>query len=401
MTFARRVERPCYDEGVKRNERSATGRPFGVAVAWALVIALVSLSACDTPAGEPTPTATVQMPFIIHPTTTPRPLPSPAPASTQTPQPAPTAPPAPTLPPTPVPRKPNWGINVADWSNTRLLYELGFEWIQTFLPPDYPVPPFRILYRISLGKAVTGDPAEIEQFARVVEGVAQKHRGVIQAYSIGNEVNLSREWAGGRPDPALYVRLLRIAWEKIKAADPGALVVSAGLAPTGGDGPGYIDDLRYARLMLEAGAGQYFDVYGFHPYGFAYPPEQDPSAPGVNGLAFRRAEAHRALMEQYGLSDRPMWATEFGWLLDPRYEGGNCAWPGLEWQKVSPEQQARYARGAFEYAKANWPWMGVMFLWNYDFSVSPLYPDGCEQMKWYSIIDLFGNPRPIVEVLRP
>jgi hypothetical protein len=300
-----------------------------------------------------------------------------------------------------VPRKPGWGINVADWSNTRLLYELGFEWIQVFLPPDYPVPPFKLLYRISLGDAVTGRQQDIDQFARVVEGVAWNHRGVIQAYAIGNEVNLSREWKGNPPDPALYARLLKIAHDKIKAVDPAALVVSAGLAPTGGDGPGHMDDLTYARAMLEAGAGASLDVVAFHPYGFAYPPEQDPDAPGVNGLAFRRAEAHRALMVEYGLAGKPMWATEFGWLVDPGQEGGSCAWPDMDWQKVTLEEQADYARRAYAYAAAQWPWMGVMFLWNYDFSQSKLYPDGCEQMKWFSILDMFGNPRPIVETLRP
>ncbi|MCS7061517.1 MAG: hypothetical protein RMN25_10180 [Anaerolineae bacterium] len=377
--------------------------------AWALIVALAALTACgETTPPEPTPTAGAsgwRLPFIIHPTTTPSPVPAgpsaTPPTSPEAPSPSPSPEPSPTPVPTPVPRKPNWGINVADWSNTRLLYELGFEWIQTFLPPDYPVPPFKILYRISLGRSVTGEPAEIEQFARVVEGVAYKHRGVIQAYSIGNEVNLLREWGGQQPNPELYTRLLQIAYEKIKAVDPEAIVVSAGLAPTGGDGDGYIDDLRYARQMLNAGAGQFFDVYGFHPYGFAYPPEQDPNAPGVNGLAFRRAEAHRAVLEQYGLGHKPMWATEFGWLLDPRYEGRECSWPSLDWQKVTPEQHGQYARRAFDYARANWPWMGVMFLWNYDFSLSPLYADGCEQMKWFSIVDLSGRPRPIVEVLRP
>ncbi len=303
--------------------------------------------------------------------------------------------------PTPVPRKPGWGINVAEWKDLRIPYELGFDWIEVFLPPEYPIPPYKILYRVDLGKAVTGRQEEIDQFARVVEGVAYKSRGVIQAYQIGNEVNLSREWGGGQPDPVLYTRLLQIAHDKIKAVDPNAIVVSAGLAPTGGDGAGHADDLSYARQMLDAGAGNYFDVYGFHPYGFAYPPEQDPNDPNVNGLAFRRAEAHRALMEQYGLAGKQMWATEFGWLVDPQQEGGSCDWPDMNWQKVSLAQQADYARRAYDYAKANWPWMGVMFLWNYDFSRSPLYPNGCEQMKWFSILDPYGNPRPIVEALRP
>jgi hypothetical protein len=292
------------------------------------------------------------------------------------------------------------GINVADSSQVGLLVDLKFQWIEVFLPPDFAVGSFKILYRVPLGNAISGRTEDINAWADDLERVAREHKGLIQAYAIGNEVNLSREWGNGQPDPALYTRLLTIAYARIKSSDPSAIVVSAGLAPTGGDGAGHMDDLKYAQAMFAAGAANAFDAYGFHPYGYAYPPEQDPNATGVNGLAFRRAEAHRTLMEQNGAKDKQMWATEFGWLINPQEEGINCSWPGLDWQRVTEAQQADYVKRAFDYAKTNWPWMGVMFLWNYDFSRSPLYPDPCEQMKWFSIVDPSGKPRPVVNALR-
>jgi hypothetical protein len=292
------------------------------------------------------------------------------------------------------------GINVADSTHVDLLKDLKFQWIEVFLPPDYPVQPFKILYRVPLGNAVSGRYEDINAWADQLGALARQKRGLIQAYAIGNEVNLSREWGNAQPDPLLYTRLLAIAYARIKTADPSAIVVSAGLAPTGGDGPGHIDDLAYAQRMFEAGATNAFDVYGFHPYGFASPPEQDPNTAQVKGMAFRRAEAHRKLMEQFGASNKQMWATEFGWLINPQEEGANCSWPDLDWQRVSRAQQADYVKRAFDYAKANWPWMGALFLWNYDFSRSPLYPDVCEQMKWFSIIDPAGQPRPVVNALR-
>jgi hypothetical protein len=292
------------------------------------------------------------------------------------------------------------GINVADSTHVDLLKDLKFVWLEVFLPPDFPVPPFKILYRVSLGNAASGRYEDITAWADQLERLAREKRGLIQAYAIGNEVNLSREWGNQQPDPLLYTRLLAIAYARIKTGDPSAIVVSAGLAPTGGDGPGHIDDLNYARRMFEAGASNAFDAYGFHPYGYASPPEQDPNAANVNGLAFRRAESQRALMEKYNASNKQMWATEFGWLINPQEEGANCSWPDLDWQKVSRAQQADYVKRAYDYAKANWSWMGAMFLWNYDFSRSTLYPDPCEQMKWFSILDLSGKPRPVVDALR-
>jgi hypothetical protein len=226
--------------------------------------------------------------------------------------------PAAVTPPAPPQLQSERGINVADSTQVDLLKQLKFQWIEVFLPPDYAVPPFKILYRVPMGNAVSGRAEDINAWADQLERLARERRGLIQAYAIGNEVNLSREWGNNQPNAPLYTRLLAIAYARIKSADANAIVVSAGLAPTGGDGPGHVDDLTYARRMFDAGAARIFDAYGFHPYGYASPPEQDPNAPNVNGLAFRRAEAHRALMEQFGAGDKQMWATEFGWLANPQ-----------------------------------------------------------------------------------
>ncbi len=367
------------------------------------------LNACSQPAPE-TPTTPSVVPVTVYATsrpTTDAPSPtqtadatSQAPLSTS----PPVATPIPTETPYPLPKisLAGEGINVVDYGHASLeaLRPLGFGWIQVFNPPEYPIPDYKVLYRVPLGDAVSGDPAAITTWADRLESLARERRGVINAYAIGNEVNLSREWANRQPDPSLYARLLAIAYARIKTADPDALVISAGIAPTGGDGDGAVDDLAYARALFDAGIANYIDGYGFHPYGFAYEPEHDPDDPQARGLLFRRAEAHRRLMEEYGAGDKLMWATEFGWLADPGEEGLSCVWPDLDWQRVSRKQQAEYVVRAFDFARKNWPWMGPMFLWNYDFSRSTQYPDPCEQMKFFSLLDGNGNERPVMQALR-
>jgi hypothetical protein len=103
-------------------------------------------------------------------------------------------------------------------------------------------------------------------------------------------------------------------------------------------------------------------------------------------------------MVAYGDGDKPVWATEFGWLIHPP----TCClsrsdWPDRAWQAVSERQQARYVLRAFAYAERNWPWMEAMFLWNLDYS---RYPDevdeicpSCDSMGWYSILNPDGSPR--------
>ena len=382
---------------------------------FSVVLLSSLLMACSGTTGTATPTPTTAItPAITRYATTPTAAPT-ATLATSVATITVTGPPlgvtatATAVPPTPTPTLPPHppdpirGINVAksDSAHIAPLSDLGFTWVQTFLPPTVNLAPFKVLYRIALGDAVSGKDEDIAQFSRVVEGVALEYGEFIDAYAVGNEVNLAREWKGQQPNPKVYARLLTIAYARLKQADPTAIVVSAGLAPTGGDGNGFADDLGYARAILDAGAGNAFDVYGFHPYGFAYPPEQNPSDSNVrNGLTFRRAELHRKLLEEYGLAQKPMWATEFGWIIDPKEEGAACTWPEFDGQKVSRQKQAEYVVQAFQYAKKNWPWMERMFLWNYDFSVAPEYPDKCEQMKWFSLLDEQGQHRPSVYALR-
>lgn len=306
------------------------------------------------------------------------------------------------------------GLNYDDDSLEKAI-ALGFEWIKIY---DYPPPqrlPFKVLYRVNLPRP----DEDWEEWGHYRYLDAKLYAGRIDAYEIGNEPNLRAEW-GSAPDPSAYAQLLKIAYREIKAGDPGALVVSAGLAPvSGGTGADQYDDLSFLRVMYESGAADYFDVLGVHPFGFAYPPQTSPkgqvcgwndqvvtSGPviergcrAVNGLCFRRAELARAIMSEYGDADKPVWATEFGWIIRPP----PCCreredWPTRYWQAVSAGMQARYISRAFAYADANWPWMEVMFLWNLDYSRYPHRSDprcpNCETMGWYSILAPDGTPRP-------
>jgi len=241
-------------------------------------------------------------------------------------------------------------------------------------------------------------PDKLGQWQSFLREMAAHARAKIQAegwdveiaYEIWTEPNLSDEWGGLPPDPGYYTTMLQHAYWGIKAGDPQAIVVTAGLATTGGTPDGLnVDDLEFIRRMYDAGARGYFDVLGSHPYGFAFAPEDKTSNPI---LCFRRVEDQRAIMVERGDGDKPIWATEWGWLLDPAEKGVSCSWPYRDWQRVSEAKQADYLRRAFLYACRHWPWMGLMFVSNLDFSTAPWYKE-CEPMRWYSILNPDGSPR--------
>ena len=314
--------------------------------------------------------------------------------------------------PLPPPPHLGYGLNVRDPAHLEaLVAPLGFDWVKLYEQYDaLPVTrlPYQVLYRVQLD----GPPGDLAVWGDHVGAIAQAGQGLVEAYEIGNEVNQSWQWGGQVPDPDEYVAALKVAYARIKAVDPGALVVSAGLGPVGrirttpaGEGkPGNnghsMDEWEYARAMFAGCGSDCFDVFGYHPFGFAYPPETDPHSVD-NHFAFRGAEDLRQIMLEYDLGDRPMWATEFGWIRDPGADadghGGDWGWCKLVpefndyfgWMLVSELQQADYLSRAFAYADAHWPWMGPMFVWNLDWHD---YGWLCEPARYFSVLKIDYAP---------
>jgi hypothetical protein len=226
-----------------------------------------------------------------------------------------------------------------------------------------------------------GPPQNLEDFGRFCGGVAKHYRGRVRAYQVWNEPNLAREWAGRHPNPAEYVELLKVCYVAIKAADPQAIVISAGLAPTGTNDEGAMPDDVFLRGMYEAGASPYFDMLGLHASGYKAPPELSPdeaaTSPKYGGqrfFAFRHVEDMRAIMEAYGDSDKQIAILEFGWTTDPRPASD------FHWHAVSEEQKADYLVRAFRYAREHWsPWVGLMVV---IYLADPAWTPNHEQYYW-------------------
>ena len=229
---------------------------------------------------------------------------------------------------------------------------------------------------------VDAPPDRLADYTDFVRAVAARYRGRVLGYILWNEPNLASEWGGRPPDPAGYVALLKAGYQAVKAADPGALVVSAGLASTGDDTAAAEDDRRYLEAMYQAGAAPFFDVLGAHPYGFGYPPDDPHGA--HHGLNMARLADLRAIMVAHGDQAKPIWATEMGWTV--------CASGAAAWQAVTEAQQADYLARAFRMAPAAWPWLGLMSVWNLGGERGTPWPG-------YSLLEPDGTPRPAYRAL--
>ncbi len=96
-------------------------------------------------------------------------------------------------------------------------------------------------------------------------------------------------------------------------------------------------------------------------------------APALNGFCFRGAEKIYEIMQQQGLGDKKVWATEFGWITRPPDRLLERSVRGAAASGKSSRTRSRPTNlvGAYQYADAHWPWMGGMFVFNLDFNQNP------------------------------
>lgn len=253
---------------------------------------------------------------------------------------------------------------------------------------------------IDQGRVTASQPPEnIQDFGDFCHALASRYQGRIRAYQVWNEPNLSREWGEQSPSPAEYTELLRVCYVGIKTADPEAIVISAGLAPTGTGPPIAMPAPEFLQGMYDAGAAAYFDVLGVNAPGFKAPPELSPAEAAVpeagwgggRWAAFRHVEDMRAVMVQNGDTNKQVAILEMGWILEQTFH------PEYTWFGVSEAQQAEYLVGAYQYAQQHWyPWIGLMttiYMADVDWT-----PEQHEQF-WWSIILPDGTPRPAYEAL--
>jgi hypothetical protein len=118
----------------------------------------------------------------------------------------------------------------------------------------------------------------------------------LRSWQIWNEPHIRAYWPDGQ-DPAEYVDMLRRVGAAIKAADPGAEIVAAGLSETNIGVP--VDD--FVRDMYRAGGRGTFDTLAVHPYAASA------------DIAFDIMNRVRRIMNRSGDDATPIWVTELGW----------------------------------------------------------------------------------------
>lgn len=267
----------------------------------------------------------------------------------------------------------DWLLRAAEYYHLRVVARLDKppRWASTTFSPT----------------ALSTPPDHFEDYGVFVARVADRYRGRIAAYIIWNEPNLAREWGDRVPDPAAYTALLKVASTRLRATDPRAQILSAGLAPTPVHSARAMDDLDFMRAMYAAGARDAFDVLAVHPYAFANSPDDPRGA--HNGLNFRRLEDLRDVMLANG-DARPIWVTEFGYPTETPSASASL--------RVSENDQASWIARAFEITREQLPYVEMFGVWNLTRDM-PRTADAFE-LSGYSLVHPDGSFKPAYSAIR-
>lgn len=182
-------------------------------------------------------------------------------------------------------------------------------------------------------------PRNPADFGAFIGAFAAKLRGKVAAYEVWNEPDAPAFWHPN-PSAAQYTALLKAAYPAIKAADPGAMVITG---PTTGNNYAWIDGL------YKNGAKGSFDAVAVHTDTACLDHGPDSfyrDGGKIGQFAFLGYHSVHDVMAANGDGGTPIWMTELGWSSTNK----TCArgtWAGQKPAGVGESNQAAYLKQAY------------------------------------------------------
>ena len=214
-------------------------------------------------------------------------------------------------------------------------------------------------------------PVTYRDFADYSVAVAERYRDRVAYFQVWNEPNIYPEWGEQSVSPEAYTELLCLAYYEIKRANPDALVLAAALAPTVALTQRDLNDFIFLERMYRAGASECFDVMSVQGYGLWSGPTDRRMYPGT--INYGRNQFIRDIMVAHGDGGKAIWISEMNWNALPVASGLPA-----HYGKVTLEQQARWVPLAYQRAREEWPWMGVVNFWYFKRA-----SDAEKNQSWY------------------
>ncbi|MEJ7838602.1 MAG: hypothetical protein WKF81_07285 [Thermomicrobiales bacterium] len=207
-------------------------------------------------------------------------------------------------------------------------------------------------------------------FGSFTQALATQFAEPIDFVQIWDRPNLKTASPVGSFSADAFVRLLSAGASGARAGNTTVKVLLPELASVS-DAPLGGSDIDYLNSLYTAGAAPYFDIVAIVLDGATYSPDDRQVA--TERFNMSRAILYRELMQDRDDSQRPIWATSFGWASS---------------ETMDRETQAEFVSRGLERSWEEWPWMGLMVQWQF------LADSGTDDVP-YSIVLPDGSPTPL------
>jgi hypothetical protein len=217
-------------------------------------------------------------------------------------------------------------------------------------------------------------------YADFAEAAARHFTGRVSHWELWNEPNVPMFWMP-KPNASHYAALIRAAYWRMKAADPGAYVLAGATAPADSDGT-RIDEVAFLSAVYGNGGGGRFDGWSHHPY------TVDPSFPHPQNAWWQMAGTSpsiRSVMAANGDGAKQLWGTEFG----PPTSGSPHA--------TSEAGQAAQITEAYTTWNA-YAWAGPLFV--YTQRDKRPYGSSGDSFDYYGMLRHDFSPKPVWSAYR-
>lgn len=174
---------------------------------------------------------------------------------------------------------------------------------------------------------------QIEAYAAYCGYLAREFKGKVKYFEVWNEPDgvMFNHDLSNTGSPETYAKLLKAAYEAIKAENPDAYVL--GIAASGIDHSAW-----FINRVLAAGGGDYMDALSVHPYTWTREPADE------RGQSFEYLLNILYTIMKNNNVDLPIWITEIG------YSSGEVS-ESEDW--LTEEQQGAYNVRTCVFAKAD------------------------------------------------
>jgi hypothetical protein len=245
---------------------------------------------------------------------------------------------------------------------------------------------FKVLLSVLGDHGKVMDPGYQDEYARGLGAMAAAGADAIEVW---NEPNIDREWPNGQISGANYTQLLAKAFNAIKAANPGTIVISAAPAPTGffagGCQAGGCNDDVFLQQMAAANAARYMDCVGAHHNAGTTSPSVSSGRPEGNHYSWYFLPTLNLYYGAFG-GARKVCFTELGYLTPEGYPSLASTAPGFAWAEgTTVGQQAQWLAEAASIS-GNSGKVRLMIVFNVDFDYY-----GSDPQAGYAIIRPGGS----------